>query len=217
VKETSEDFKPRRDGWFEHKGTWDEVVVGTVLADPAGSRTKRYEVTATAMGADPIPFGQTLWMRIREQATGEEYTIPPRSKVSTVTILTQDPRDKVPTGQREDPTDAEAIALLVRELGATHLATRDNVTGEITCPDYASGRTHEGGQKGGCRDEMEHLRFAHGYDTSALEAMEFDKRIVALTSLHGRFHMPRTNSESPGGFPHRHVPEDLTILTGKRA
>lgn len=215
MKTTSEDFQPRRDGWFEHRGTWAEVTVGTVLADPAGSRTKAWEVIATAHPSDgkQIEYGDTLWMRVREVTSGEEHTLPPRNKTYPVAILTRDPRDtKTP-----DPTpasDSEVIALLVEKLGATHLATRDNVTGEITCPNYAAGGLHEGAERGGMKAEMEHLRFAHGVDTTRFEEMHWDDRIREVTTFHGRLH---TNKEpSPGGFPHRHVPEDLSLFTGKR-
>ena len=41
------------------------------------------------------------------------------------------------------PSDSDAIALLVKELGATELATKDNETGEIRCPfRFAGGRTY---------------------------------------------------------------------------
>ena len=214
MKPTNEDFKPRRDGWFEHKGTWEEVTVGTVIASQ--KRSERWEITEQAHGTQ-VEFGHTLWMRAREQTTGQEFTVRPRNKTSAVTILTQDPGD-TKTAPPTEPSDAEAIMLLVRKLGATHLATRDNETGEITCPDYDSGHTHEGGQRGGCRDEMEHLRFAHGIDTADLEALPFDERIVQVITLHGRAHNPKYMAEiNKGGFPHRHVPEDLTIFTGKRS
>lgn len=215
MKPTSDDFEPRKDGWMEHKGTWGEVTVGTVLADPQGYRSKAWEVTATAHPADgkQIEFGRTLWMRVREVTSGQEATLPPKMKTDGVVILTKDPRDTT----TPDPTpasDSDVLALLVEKLGATFLATRDNVTGEITCPDYASGHTHPGGQRGDMRDELEHLAFAHGVDIKPFQEMHWEKRIVEVTSYHGRLHMNK--EPSPGGFPHRHVPEDLSILTGKR-
>lgn len=211
MKPTAEDFAPRRDGWFEHAGTWNEVTVGTVLADPK-SRTKRWEVVAQSHGQQVQPM-RTLWMRVREQTTGAEFTIEPRLKTQTVTILTQDPADTA-TPPQTVTTDTEAILLLVRELGATHLASRDNETGEITCPDYVY-TLHEGAERGGMKAEMEHMRFAHGIDTAPLEALPFDERIVEVTNLHARAHNPAYMAEiNRGGFPHRHVPEDLTLMTG---
>lgn len=215
MKPTGDDFEPRRDGWFEHRGTWEEVVVGTVIANKQ-RRSERWEIVEQAM-ATPVEFGHTLWMRAREQTSGEEYTVRPRNKTHPVTILTQSPSD-TKTGEPTPPSDAEAIALLVEKLGATHLATRDNVTGEITCPDYASGGRHSpDGATAGMRDELEHLRFAHGVDTKPFEEMHWEDRIREVTTLHGRAHTPKYMSEiNKGGFPHRHVPEDLTIFTGKR-
>ena len=214
MKPTAEDFKPRRDGWFEHRGTWEEVSVGTVIASQ--KRTERWEIIDQAHGIQVEPC-MTLWMRAREQSTGAEYTVDPRNKTNPVTILTQDPGD-TKTAPPTPPSDAEAIQLLVEQLGATHLASRDNVTGEITCPAYWSGHVHEGAERGGMRAEMEHLRFAHGIDTSRYEAMPFDERIIAVTTVHGRAHNPKyAATYNHGGFPHRHVPEDLTIFTGKRS
>lgn len=211
MKPTSEDFKPRRDGWFEHRGTWGEVVVGTVLADPGGSRTKRWEVTEVAHGLQ-VEYGHTLWMRIKDQDSGEEHTVAPRMKNSPVRILTRDPRD-TQTGEPTPPSDAEAIMLLVKELGAEVLASRDNFTGEITCPDYASGANHLAPGAGQMtRGYLEHLRFAHGMDTSAIESLHWEERIRQVTIVHGQAHDPKHPDVGKGGFPHRHVPEDLSLF-----
>lgn len=206
MKPTEDDFEPRRDCWFEHRGTWGEVVVGTVLADPGGKRTPRWEVIALGHGQQ-VEYGYTLWMRIRDQVSGEEHSVKPHPKVNLVTILTQDPRD-TRTGEPTAPGDADAIMLLVKELGAVHLATRDEATGEITCPDYASGRNHldEIGNRALHRGEVEHLRFAHGL------SVDDDISLVDLSTLHGQAHNPRHPDVGKGGFPHRHVPEDLSLL-----
>lgn len=209
MKPTSEDFAPRRDGWFEHKGTWGEVTVGTVIA--SGKRTERWEIIAQSHGQQ-VEFGRTLWMRAREQTTGAEFSVGPRFKHNPVTILTQDPRD-TETPARTEPSDSAAIMLLVERLGAAHLATRDDATGEITCPDYAAGRNHldEVGNRALSRGEIEHLRFAHGM------SVDDDISITDLTTLHGQAHNPKWPNIGKGGFPHRHVPEDLTLLTGIRS
>lgn len=210
MKPTSEDFEPRRDGWFEHRGIWDEVVVGTILADPKGARSKRWEVIGMGHGQQ-VEHGHTLWMRIREATTGEEHSIPPRLKVNPVTILTQDPRD-IHTGERPEPDDTAAIMLLVKELGATHLATRDEATGEITCPDYSSGHNHldEIGNRALARGEIEHMRFAHGM------SINDDIPVADRITLHAQAHNPKWPNIGKAGFPHRHVPEDLTLYTGIR-
>lgn len=204
MKQTAEDFAPRRDGWFEHKGTWEEVSLGTVIAGQ--KRSERWEIVEQAHGTQ-VEYGHTLWMRAREQSTGAEFTVRPRMKTSAVTILTQSPLD-TKTAPPTEPSDSEAIMLLVQELGAVHLATKDNVTGEITCPDYASG--HSNGDNRYGREEIEHLRFAHGL------SVDDDISIVERTTLHGRAHNPKYPDIGKGGFPHRHVPEDLSLFTGKR-
>lgn len=210
MKPTSDDFAPRRDGWYEHRGTWEEVTVGTVIA--SSKRTQRWEIIEQAHGAQ-VEFGRTLWMRAREQTTGEEFTAPPRQKWAAVTILTQDPSD-TKTPELTEPSDTEAILLLIKELGAETLATRDEATKEITCPDYASGKNHldeiGGGSLG--RGEREHLSFAHGIDTSDIEAMEWEPRMHETTRIHGLAHNPKHPEVGKGGFPHRHAPEDLTLF-----
>lgn len=209
LKPTSDDFEPRKDGWFEHRGIWDEVVVGTVLANRE-RRSERWEVIDVAHGKQ-VEYGYTLWMRIREQTTGTEVTVKPHNKTYPVTILTLDPRDTDTTDPTE-PSDTEAIMLVVRELGAELMATRDEKTGEVTCPDYAAGHHHLGtDMKLLGRAEVEHMKFAHG-----LEVPD-DISVKELTTLHGRSHNPKFPDIGKGGFPHRHVPEDLTIFTGMRS
>lgn len=209
MKPTTEDFQPRRDGWFEHKGTWDEVHVGTVIA--SHKRSERWEIIDQQMGPAPGPeHGRTLWMRAREQTSGAEYTVEPRQKWTSVTILTQNPADRS-TGEAAPPSDAEAIMLLVKELGAEVLASRDEGTGEITCPDYVY-RSHIPGygERQISRGLVEHIRFAHQHPC------DDDLDIASLTTLHGQCHNPKWPNIGKGGFPHRHVPEDLTIYTGIR-
>lgn len=208
MKPTSDDFEPRRDGWFEHKATWAEVTVGTVICNKE-RRTQRWEIIAQSQ-ATQTEFGHTLWMRAREQTSGEEFTASPRVKTQAVTILTQDPSD-IRTAPPTEPSDAEAIMALVSKLGATHLATKDNVTGEITCPDYAAGANHldELGNRALTRGEIEHMLFAHG------TTVDPDISTVDLTTIHGQAHNPQWPDIGKGGFPHRHTPEDLSIFRGK--
>jgi hypothetical protein len=199
VKPTSDEFEPRRDGWFEHDGIWGEVTIGTVIG--GRKRSQRWEIVDQQQ-VGQTEFGVTLWMRAREQSTGEEFTVKPRTKTSRVTILTQDPAD-TETPARTPASTGAAIELLVKKLGATHLATRNEVTGEITCPDYTD-------LYGAENQEVEHLRFAHG--------LSVDDGISAkdLAVLHGQAHNPKWPNIGKGGFPHRHVPEDLTVFTGRR-
>lgn len=212
MKPTSDDFAPRRDGWFEHRGVWGEVTVGTVIASQ--KRTERWEVIDSRHG-NQVQDGRTLWMRLREQTSGEERTDRPRPKDAPVTILTRNPAD-VETPPRTPPADTDVLRLLVTELGAHQLASVDNATGEVTCPNYGMGYSHEDGTGNGrlARAEVEHLRIAHGLDVTALEALPWDQLIPELARVHGRLHEPPSQ---PGGFPHRHVPEDLSAYTGERA
>lgn len=203
MKPTSDDAKTRRDGWFQHSGTWEEVTVGTVLEGPKAS--ERWEVIATAHGG-PVKYGYTLWFRIREQTSGEEHTIEPRPKTNGVTILTQDPRDKR-TAPPTEPTDTEAIQRLIAELGAEVLASRDNATGEITCPDYIY-RSHipGHGERQQSRGLREHLRIAHNL------VVDDDATHDAMHATHGQAHDPRWPNIGKDGFGHRHIPENLDLF-----
>jgi len=97
----------------------------------------------------------------------------------------------------------------VESLGATLLATRDETTGEIVCPDYTyeSHLDAEGAEVGIRRGLIEHMRFAHGM------VADDDLSLVDAITLHGRAHDP-ASGVTKGGFPHRHVPEDLKLITG---
>jgi len=202
VKPTAEDFKPRRDGYFEHDATWGEVTVGTLIAQRDKRTDAVWEVIATAHGADQIPFGQTLWMRIRNVTTGEEHTLPPRSKNGTCVVLTKSPLD-TETAPPSEPTDTDAIALLVDQLGATLLASRDEETGIITCPDYVW-KTHleKGEPTPFRRGLIEHMRFAHAMSVD--DTLEYENAII----LHGQAHRPEWPNIGKGGFVHVHAPEE---------
>ena len=208
---TGDDFKPRRDGWYEHKGTWGEVVVGTVIAD-ANSRTRRWEIIATSHGTAPIPPMKTLWMRAREMSSGEEFTVEPRTKTARVIILTDSPAD-TRTGPYVGPTDTEAVWALVEGLGASLMASIDEATGEITCPDYISdSHLADDTERPVFRGLVEHMRIAHG-GLQGLDHPELD--LATAITMHAQLH--RLQNHLGGGFPHRHVPEDLTLITGKRS
>jgi hypothetical protein len=201
VKPTDlEKFEPRRDGWFEHAGTWGEVTVGTFVGSP-GYRSQAWEIIETSHGTTQIPFGNTLWFRAREQKTGQEVSIPPRLVTTKAIILTRDPMDTECPG-RTAPTDSEAVMLLVRELGAEFLAEKDEETGVIHCPDYEK-RSHVPGRHrwGNLSQGLtEHMRYAHSM------SVDDGLDIMDLIPLHGRAHSPR-DERGKGGFPHLHTPE----------
>lgn len=204
MKPTSDDFAPRRDGWFEHRGTWGEVTVGTVLATE--KRSERWEVIETAHGTKPIPYGYTLWFKIREQTTGQVHVVEPKPKYTPVDILTQNPAD-TQTPEPTEPSDAQAVMLLARELGAEVMASFDAKTGEVTCPDYVYRSHIEGhGDRQISRGLTEHLRVAHS--VSVDDGLD----IATLIGLHGQAHNPEWPNIGKGGFSHRHVPEDLSIM-----
>lgn len=205
MKPTNDDAQNRRDGWFEHRGVWGEVVVGTVLANYQ-RRSERWEVIATSHG-EQVDYGNTLWFRIREQTTGVEHSVSPKMKKLPVTILTQNPADTY-AGDPTPPSDSESIMLLVRELGAEVLATRDERTGEVTCPMYWAGHNHPGEREPGHshRGEIEHMKFAHDL------VVDPDIAVMDLANLHAQAHDARWPNIGKGGFPHRHVPEDLSVL-----
>lgn len=207
MKPTGDDFEPRRDGWYEHAGTWDEVTVGTIIADHQ-SRTRRWEIIGTSHGTAPIPPMKTLWMRAREMSSGEEFTVEPRTKTAKVIILTQDPAD-TETPDYAPPSDTEAVWALVEGLGATLMASIDSITGEVTCPDYIND-SHLDGDAQVKRGLLEHMRVAHGHD-------HFDKAdgLADLITFHAQMH-DLNNPAGKGGFPHRHVPEDLNLIIGRR-
>lgn len=208
MKPTGDDFAPRRDGWFEHDGTWGEVGVGTVIATP-NSRKQRWEIVDVAMST-PVPYMKTLWMRAREQTTGQEFTVEPRTKTAKAIILTQDPADTRTAGPTP-PSDADAVWALVEGLGATLMASRDEATGEITCPDYVNESHIEGLDAPIKRGLLDHMKIAHGHDH-----FDHDDELASLITLHAQMH-DVNNPAGKSGFPHRHVPEDLTLITGRRS
>ena len=202
---TSDDAQPRRDGWFEHKAQWGEVVVGTTIAD-VSSRTRRWDIIEVSQ-ATHVQYGHTLWMRAREQTSGEEFTVRPRVKTSSVVILTQNPAD-TKTGAITPPSNADAIMLLVEQLGATHLASRDERTGEITCPDYLYDSHIPTSHSHIKRGLIEHMRYAH--------ALQVDDEVGLLDAINTHAHAHHlATSGGKGGFPHRHTPEDSVLITGK--
>lgn len=204
MKETPEDFKPRRDGWFEHVAYWYEVTVGTVLAQ-RDTRTQAWEVIATSHGTQPIPFNSTLWLRLRNTKSGDEVTLPPRGKYGTCVILNHDPLD-VTIAPPSEPTDAEAVVALVETLGATHLATKDAETGIVWCPDYVwNSHLDKSEHHPLTRGLLEHLAFAHNIVPGA----EVDTEDYAtVLTLHGEQHRSTGNSAA---FPHVHLPDEDTV------
>lgn len=185
------DPKPkRRDGLVEREGVWGDVGVGSVLAGRLKSDI--WEVTDVAHPQQIEP-GKSLWVRMVNRKTGEEVSVPPRLLTKKVTFLLEDEGQSIPVPL--PASDAEAIALVVEKLGATELATQDATTGEIWCPDPHSWFDPE--------EILNHLRVAHGMDTTDLTTPEL------YSAAHGRAHAIAHPTIGKGGFPHRHVPEEI--------
>lgn len=164
-----------------------------------------------------IEYGHTLWWRVVNVTTGVVAAIPPKVLTQKVRFMLTDEEHadaerlrRPPDRARQWPVDSDEVLELVVGLGAEHIASRDNLTGEITCPSYAD-MFGPIGAKG--IPEVEHLRLAHGLDVSGLEAIvDWEEKYVAIIAAHGELHGPESSRRAHKGFPHRHVPEDHSIL-----
>lgn len=198
MKPTSDEFKPRRDGYFEHRAQWGEVVIGTLMPDPS-SRVKIWEVVDQAHGKT-VDYGMTLYMRIREVSTGVEHTIRPRLKTHWTSVLTRDPADTVLPPASGRPSDAEAILEVANSLGGVVMSWIDSETGEVQCPDHA----YIDGSA--TKWMIDHLRRAHKL------SVDDGADPNDLVPLHSQAHNPAWPNIGKDGYPHRHVPEDLSFL-----
>lgn len=203
----------------EWRGYAGQVRVGHLIRG-ASKRViahETWEITEMKHPAQ-VPAGHTLWWRAVNRYTGEEVAIPPRLMTARTTfLLTLEEEEEALRTRRPphvDPTwpvDSDEVVLLIERLGAQEIASRDNVTGEITCPNYSIGDTaRPDGHLYGI-EEIEHLRICHGLDTRGLEAMTGDERVRAIVETHGPLHGPAAKTLHHKGFPHRHVPEDIGL------
>lgn len=213
VQKSDPEATPRRDKWLERPGTWAEVTIGSLLA--GHKRTDVWEVVDSAHGQQ-VEYGHTLWFKMVNQTTGEIYPCPPKLLTGSVTFLMADDAEEPPP--RTPASDAEKIALLVSELGASLIAERNHETGEITCPDYDGtfGRMTEDWKYG--KEYLSHLEICHGMDVSGIRAIEDPlERTKEMATIHGRAHLDSYPHIGKGGFPHRHIPEhNLELLGGPR-
>lgn len=200
VKPSKEDATPRKDGWLERVGTWAEVTVGSLLA--GRNRTDVWEVVETR-NPEKIEFGHTGWFKMVNRVNGQVFSCEPKNRTYPVTFLMETDVEEPPPAQPH--ADADQIALLVRELGATEIATMNNETGEVACPDY-DGTFHKNTQMSQGDEYWMHLEIAHGMDTTGLRALPNEEMVVARIKAHGNAHNP-LKPTTGGGFPHRHVPE----------
>lgn len=164
-----------------------------------------------------IEYGHTLWWLVANTTTGLEAPIPPKMVTARVRfMLTPDEHAhaeetrRPPSLPHQWPVDSEEALLLAQELGAQEIATRDDLTGEITCPNYHTQFPAPGAVG---VDEIVHLRIAHGLDVAGLEAItDPSARMIEIHKAHGQLHGPESLRLAQSGFPHRHVPEDHSFL-----
>ena len=188
-----------------------DVVVGTIIQGGYRENLKdRWKIIAMAHG-EQVQVNYTLWWKAQNLVDGKIVALKPRpldAKVRMVVSEEEAERGRaVKPSTIIKPEDSEAIALLIEELGATAIATVNNKTGEVECPNFIL--FHQANPELSLREEMLiHLEIAHGMDISALEESP-DPFIVDKT--HDDAHDPRYD-HGKGGFPHRHVPEDHTTM-----
>jgi hypothetical protein len=196
------DQKPRRDGLIEAKGTWGEVRVGSVLS--TNLRSEAWEVIDSRL-PDQIEYGHTHWFKIRERNSGREHVVAPKLVTTIAHFLLESPEDARAPKPDLEPSNGEEMALLVETLGAQLLATRDNATGEIHCPDYDAPNP----ERTGIAPLIEHLRICHDMSVGGILESESSEDIHRI---HDQSHSPKFPHVGKGGFSHRHVPEDHSIL-----
>lgn len=179
--------------YIDQPGRWRDVVIGSKIRGGKRTKTDVWEIVDMRHG-DQVEDGMTLWMKGRNVFTGEEFVSPPHGLNAFVMFKVEYEGEGQPS-PRPWPTDSDDIMLLVEELGATPIATRDNATGEIMAPsmdgfwgDWGEGFKH-------------HLRIAHGMDVTGLDD------VVSRVEAHGRAHRIG-DPLNKGGFPHRHASDD---------
>lgn len=205
------------DGLVPWAGRAGDVRVGHKLQ---GSTKAKKDVWVVVDTRNPHQYdlGQTPWLRVQRLGTEEVRAIPPKTIRDHVTfMLTPEEFEhaemygNAPALPRTMLADAEQIALVVEQLGAVEIISKDEETGEIWCPNYAAGKRHTDVWEPGIlvRDELQHMKLCHSMDISALEEMtDWEQQMLAVTKYHGEAH----RDNLPGGFPHRHVPADTTLL-----
>jgi hypothetical protein len=166
---------------------WGELGIGHVILKDG----RKWTVVDAAAPAQ-YEYGRSNWLKLRAP-NGEEHAIEPKSVRKQVDVLIDPEADPIPPVSHVHGS-VEA-ALLVEQLGAIELATQDSATGEVWCPWSVSGSV-----------DLVHLQVAHNIDTTGIETLE------QRNDVHGQAHDPRYPLIGKGGFTHRHVPEDLSII-----
>jgi hypothetical protein len=183
---------------------WGQLGIGSVIRD-RGAR--RWTCIAAAQ-PQQYEYGKTCWLRFKAP-NGEEISIPPRYVNFGVNVLVD------PTSPRVEPArvdDGGATWLLAQELGAEEIATLDNGTGEVWCPDYIFSNGVSLGLPAVDLAEglLRHLEVCHSVDTSGIRQIApWDAQHDAAHKAHDRAHK---HPVGDAGFTHRHMPEDHSIL-----
>ena len=170
----------------EVKIRWGQLGIGHIVL-----KDGRKWTIVDAATPSQYEYGHSNWLKV-QAPNGETHAIPPKPLTKKVVVLVDSAAEAIPPvshvhGSRE-------AALLVEALGAIEIATRDEGTGEVWCPWTV----------GGVADLL-HLQVAHGLDTTGIDTM------AQRALIHGQCHDPAFPNLK-GGFPHRHVPEDLSIV-----
>jgi hypothetical protein len=192
-------------GLLPVKGTYGDIRIGSLIQ---GYKARNDDVWEVIDMRTPEQFDHSTspWFRAVNKASGEKVSIPPKSLhypcMFMVPEETVDPDEEKPkldpdtVGPHRPLSDQEAVDLLVKELGASEIATKDHETGIVTCPPYEQGMFPR-------HEYLAHLEVAHGIDTSGI----VDAPIEQVVTIHGEAHSKNWTNPRPWearGFPHQH-------------
>lgn len=166
---------------------WGNLGIGHVILKDG----RKWEVIDAA-APEQYEYGYSNWLKI-QAPNGETHAVAPKRVNRKVTVLI-DPEAEPILPVSHVHGSAEA-ALLVEQLGAIEIATRDEATGEVWCPWTVGGAA-----------DLLHLQVAHQIDTTGIDTVELRSKV------HGQAHDPKYPLIGKRGFAHRHVPEDLSIM-----
>lgn len=166
---------------------WGDLGIGHII--PKDGR--KWTVVDGAAPAQ-YEYGHSNWIRI-QAPNGETHAIRPKPVTRRVTVLVDPEAPPIPPLSHVHGSDE--AALLVEKLGAIEIATRDERTGEVWCPWEMNKEA-----------AILHLQIAHQIDTTGIDTAE------ARARVHGQAHDVDYPLIGKGGFTHRHVPEDLSIV-----
>jgi hypothetical protein len=205
------------DGLVPWDGRAGDIRVGHIIQGSTKAKRDVWKVIDTR-NPHQYDVGRTPWLRVQRLGTEQIEAVPPKTVRTPVTfMLTPEEFEhaamygSVPALPKTLLADADEIALLVEKLGATEIVSKDHETGEMWCPNYAYGRRHTAEWEPGILilDQLHHLQICHGMDITGLEDItDWEQQMLAVINHHGEAH----RDNLPGGFPHRHVPEDTTQL-----